>query len=269
MKAEHAKKIADEALANLTAALDQGKSESLTAYLTMLGRFHHYSFNNVMLIAMQKPDATQVAGFNAWRKLNRFVRKGEKGIVIIAPMHIKAKAEADDDEENDRDLLRFRAVYVFDVSQTDGDPLPEFAGVAGDPGAHTERLIALISASGITLDYADNLGGALGRSLGGRIEVLKSLSPAEEFSVLTHELAHELMHRGDRRSATTKTVRETEAEAVAFVVSRAIGLECGSHAADYIQLYDGKRETLVESLDLIQKTAARVIEAILGEPATE
>lgn len=266
MKAEQARKLADDALAQLADALAQGKSETLTAYLSMLSRFHDYSWGNVLLILSQKSDASKVTGFHAWRKLGRFVKKGEKGIVIIAPMLIKAKEESPQvtDEEN-RSILRFKAVFVFDLSQTDGEPLPEFARVAGDPGLRIQHLREFAAAKGIAIEMAENLGGAHGRSYGGRVQLLVGLSPAEEFSVLTHELAHELLHRGDRRAETTKIVRETEAEAVAFVVCQAIGLETGSAAADYIQLYDGNRETLAASLEAIQQTAAEILAAVEPE----
>lgn len=264
MKAEQAKRLADDALANLAAALEQGKSEALTAYLATMSRFHDYSWGNVLLILSQKPDATRVAGFNAWRSC-RFVKKGEKGIVIIAPMLIKPKDDEARQSDEDRSILRFKAVYVFDLSQTDGEPLPEFAAVGGNPNGHTDRLKAFVSAQGIALEYAESLGGARGRSHGGRVELLANLAPAEEFSVLAHELAHEMLHKGERRNETSKTVRETEAEAVAFVVCQAIGLDTGTHAADYIQLYDGDTATLAESLDHVQKTAAAIIAAVMHD----
>lgn len=266
MKAEQARKLADEALDNLSAALAAGKSETLRQYLSTMSRFHDYSWGNVLLILTQKPDSTRVAGFHAWRKLGRFVRKGEKGIVIIAPMVIQKRDENATQPESDSKperLLRFKAVYVFDLSQTDGEPLPEFRSIEGDPAEHALRLKELIAAQGITLDYADDLGGALGKSFGGRIEILAGQSPAEEFAVLAHELAHEMLHDKQRRQETTKTVRETEAEAVAFVVCEAIGLTTRSAAADYIQLYDGNADTLAESLDLIQKASAEIIEHLL------
>jgi len=261
MKAEEAKKIVDQALEQLSEALGQGKSEQLTRYLAMLARFHRYSFGNVLLILSQKPDATHVAGFNAWRKLGRFVRKGEKGIVIIAPMTIKRKDEPKPGED-DKPVLRFRGVHVFDVSQTDGEPLPEPAEVSGDPREHLDKLKAEIAERGIELDYEDVPLGADGVSRGGRISVREGLTPAHEFSVLVHEVAHELLHRGEDRPAS-KTVRETEAEAVAFVVCQAIGLENGFAASDYIQLYDGKPETLAGSLDRIQRASAGIIESII------
>jgi antirestriction protein ArdC len=263
MKAEDAKKLADQALDDLTAALDAGKSDALMTYLAAMGRFHDYSFGNVMLIVTQKPQATHVAGFQAWKRLGRFVRMGEKGVVIIAPMVITTKDDSGQAEA--KKVLRFKAVHVFDVSQTEGEPLPEFACVGGDPNGHTDRLKSFVAAQGITLEVAETLGGARGRSLGGRIELLAGLAPAEEFSVLTHELAHEMLHKGERRAETSKTVRETEAEAVAFVVCQAIGLATGTHASDYIQLYNGNKDTLTQSLDHVQKTAAAIIAGVMED----
>lgn len=265
MKAEQAKKLADEALGQLTAALEQGKSETLAAYLAAMGRFHDYSFGNIMLICSQKPDATHVAGFQTWKQFGRFVKQGEHGIVIIAPMLIKPKEDPQPQraDDEDRSILRFKAVYVFDVSQTDGEPLPEFARVGGNPNGHTDRLKALVTAKGIALEYAETLGGAHGVSHGGRIQLLADLPPAEEFEVLTHELAHELLHKRDAGGERpAKTVRETEAEAVAFVVCQAIGLDTNTAPVDYIQLYAGDKATLAASLDRIQQVASSIIEAI-------
>jgi hypothetical protein len=264
MKAEEAKKIADQALKNLTDALKSGKSERLTQYLAMLAKFHRYSFGNVLLILSQKPDATHVAGFGTWKQMGRFVKKGEKGIVIIAPMSIRPKDEesATEPAKQARPILRFRGVYVFDVAQTDGQDLPEPARVSGDPRHYLESICALVAARGITLDNDDLPQGADGVSRGGRISIRPGLEPANEFSVIVHELAHELLHRGEDRKTLSKTVRETEAEAVAFVVSQAIGLHTGTAASDYIQLYDGKTETLAASLDRIQHVAADIIAAL-------
>lgn len=105
---------------------------------------------------------------------------------------------------------------------------------------------------------------AKGISCGGAITILPGVEAGEEFAVLVHEYAHEKLHRGARRAATTRTIRETEAEAVAYVVSQAIGLDAGTASADYIQLYDGDKETLAESLMLIQRTGAEIIGAVAG-----
>jgi len=261
MKAEQAKKIADQALAQLADALQKGRSEDLTRYLSMLAKFHRYSFGNVMLIVSQKPDATHVAGFTTWKQMGRYVKKGEKGIVIIAPMVIRNRDDRAKDGEQQKPIMRFRGVYVFDLSQTDGQPLPEPARVNGDASGHIDRIKALVAERGIKLDNDDLPSGADGVSRGGRISIRPGLAPAHEFSVIAHELAHELLHRGESRPQS-KTVRETEAEAVAFVVCQAVGLDAGSAARDYIQLYDGKTETLAQSLDRIQHVAAEIIAAI-------
>jgi len=260
MKAEQAKKLSTEALDRLSKALAQGKSEALTEYLKTVALFHDYSFGNIMLIAAQRPDATHVAGFRTWKKLGRYVKKGEKGIVIIAPMMIRPKDGEGDSGSDDAPQLRFRAVHVFDVSQTDGEPLPEPASVDGEPGEYADRLRSFVASRGIELQE-DELMGADGVSKGGTIVLQTGLAPAEAFSVLVHETAHEMLHHGGE-DRPAKVVRETEAEAVAFVVSEAVGLHNGTAAADYIQLYRGDAATLAASLDRIQKVATEIIAAI-------
>ena len=149
------------------------------------------------------------------------------------------------------------------MAQTDGDPLPEAAKASGDPGRTTTALRAAILARGIAVDAVDDLGGALGTSAGGRIQILNGLSPAEELVVLVHEFAHELLHRAEDRPASRDT-RELEAEAVAFVVGDAIGLEVGPSCRDYIHLYRGDREALAQSLARVQQTASAILQAIEG-----
>jgi hypothetical protein len=272
MKAEDARKLTDEALARLAATLKSGRSEALTQYLAVMARFHHYSFGNILLILSQRPDATRVAGFNAWRALKRFVRKGEHGIAIFAPMRLRVRGDDERDEQPEtpaRTVLRFRVVHVFDIAQTEGEPIPEPVRVAGDPSVHTNRLRTFVATCGIQLDFTDVPFGADGVSTGGRIAVRPGLTPAEEFAVTVHELAHELLHRGDDRKEFNKTRGETEAEAVAFVVSAGIGLDTGTAASDYIQLYNGDTETLSGSLDRIQKTASAILTAITADTAEE
>jgi hypothetical protein len=188
------------------------------------------------LIAAQRPTATRVAGFQTWKSLRRFVRHGEKGIAILAPIVRHPVAASADDEPA---VVGFRAAYVFDVSQTDGDPLPEIAVPAGDPGVALARLRTSIVSAGIRLTDVTDLGGALGLSTGGAIDVLVELAPATEFVVLVHEYAHELLHRGADRPALRGT-RELEAEAVAHIVGEATGLDVLSAARDYIHLLRGR-----------------------------
>jgi antirestriction protein ArdC len=261
MKVEQAREVASKAIEQLRQALESGQSGRLKEYLAAMARFHRYSWHNVMLIATQKPTATHVAGFQAWHKLGRFVKKGEKGIMILAPI-VRRKTEKAEQTETDESSIGFRAAYVFDVAQTDGQELPEIGSVNGDPREYRERLEKFVTEQGIALEYSEDIAPARGTSSGGKIALLPGQSPAEEFATLAHEIAHELMHRAERRNATTKRIRETEAEAVAFVVCSAIGLDTGTAAQDYIGLYGGDAKLLSESLQYVQQTASQILNAI-------
>jgi len=245
----------------------------LTQYLAAMARFHTYSFGNVMLIARQKPQATNVAGIRTWNSLGRFVKRGEKGILILAPMvgkNLKKNQEAeqsDDAKQPESKLFGFRAVYVFDITQTEGKELPALTEVQGDVSSCRERLFRFVEGQGVELNYSERIGPAKGLSHGGKITLLLGMQPAEEFSTLVHEIAHEMLHRGDRRTLTTKQVRETEAEAVAFVVCQAVGLQTGSASQDYIQVWHGDANLLRESLEAVQQTAAVILGGIAPEPA--
>jgi len=127
---------------------------------------------------------------------------------------------------------------------------------------YRERLFKFVEAQSVELSFSERIAPAKGLSYGGKITLLSGMQPAEEFSTLTHEIAHEMLHRGDRRTLTTKQVRETEAEAVAFVVCQAIGLETGTASADYIQLWQGDADLLRESLEAVQQTAAVILGGI-------
>jgi hypothetical protein len=247
--------------------LEAGHSEALTSYLTAMSRFHNYSFGNVLEIARQMPSATRVAGFWTWKNLGRSVKAGQKGIRILAPIvGVRRKKDADASQDitkqNERVLLGFRNAYVFDVSQTDGVDLPALNEVTGDPGENIDRLAAFLKSKGIQLVYSEKIAPALGMSYGGRIAILPGQSKAETFATLVHETAHELLHRSERRTVTTKTVRETEAEAVAFVVGKAVGLVNEEASASYIQLYKGNASLLAESLEVIQQTASVILTAL-------
>jgi hypothetical protein len=263
MKVEQAKQIVSKAIEELSQSLERGHSETLRTYLAAIGRFHRYSLRNVMLIASQKPTATHVAGFHTWHKLGRFVKKGERGILILAPI-VRPKNQSVEQTEADESstAVGFRAAYVFDIRQTDGQELPEIGSVNGDPREYRERLATFVAKQGVALEYSQDIAPARGTSAGGKITLLPGQSAGEEFATLAHEVAHEMMHRDERRSTTSKRVRETEAEAVAFVVCNAIGLETGSAAQDYIGLYGGDAKLLNESLVYVQRTATQILTAI-------
>jgi hypothetical protein len=274
--------IIKQAVDFLIRQVEAGKSETLAAYLTAMARFHNYSFGNIVAIARQRPTATRVAGFGTWKEMGRFVKRGEKGIQILAPMigYRRRNPEAAQDTDADSNtkqppvLIGFRAVYVFDVAQTEGEDLPEFEhNISGEVGEQRDRLIDFLAQQNITLEFNERIAPALGVSYGGKIALLPGQSKPEEFITLVHETAHELLHKAERRTFTTATVRETEAEAVAFIVGQAIGLEMGNASSDYIQMYNGNATLLAESLEVIQRTSAVILSAIrideIAEPATE
>jgi hypothetical protein len=207
MKIEQANQLTDNALGQLISALEQGRSETLTVYLNAMAKFRQYSYANVLLIATQRPGASRVAGFHTWRKLGRWVRKGEKGIAIFAPIMLHKGGERDerrDEEQLEQPgvepaekeshaagrLTGFKVVHVYDIGQTEGRDLPEFAEAKGDPQAYMAALKRLVAERGITLEYSEGIRPAKGVSTGGKITLLPGQTPAEEFSVLAHELAH-------------------------------------------------------------------------------
>jgi len=258
----------------LVKSLEAGHSDVLSSYLTAMAQFHHYSFQNILLIASQRPTATKVAGIRAWNELGRRVRRGEKGIMIFAPLigykHDKNEANQSDartDKPEPR-LIGFRSVYVFDIQQTEGEKLPELSNtVSGKVGDKLDSLIGFTEAQGIKLEFSDTIAPARGMSSGGLIRILPGLEESETFATLIHELAHEMLHKAERRTMTTQAVRETEAEAVAFVICHALGLETGTGSSDYIQLYHGDANLLKESLEVVQRTSNVILGAISSEVA--
>lgn len=271
MKAEDTQSMIDGALAGLTSDLAGGRSEQLTRYLAFLGKFHSYSLGNTLLIWSQRPDATHVAGYRAWMSMGRQVRKGEKGIAIVAPMKLRTTAKSSGpgtDAGIEEEGVRFRIAHVFDVAQTDGEALPEFAKVEGNPGTMLARLRDFADGRGITVTTDPSLTTAMGASHGGRISLRPGLTPAEEFSTLAHEIAHELLHRNNAQARPDKTVRELEAESVAYAVASAVGLTTGTSSRDYIHLYRGDEDKLLESLAGIRAVAHEIVSFLFAEDET-
>ncbi len=181
--------------------LEAGHSEVLTHYLNAMARFHHYSFGNVLLIARQKPDASHVAGIRTWNSLGRFVRRGEKGIFILAPMIGRKRSEqpepSGEGEDAKTQLIGFRGVYVFDVAQTEGKELPTVEAAKGDPGSYLAKLVNFTIAQGITFGYSEKIAPAKGVSYGGKIQLLPDMSEGEQFSTLVWIRYRKGSFRGD------------------------------------------------------------------------
>jgi hypothetical protein len=174
--------------------LEQGKSETLIAYLGAMAHFHNYSFGNILSIAHHRPDATHVAGIRTWNELGRFVLKGQKGIPILAPMIGNKRQQRDELQETAEKpapmLIGFRRVFVFDILQTDGADLPQPAKVSGEVGNYRDRLFEFVERQGIALEFNERIAPAQGASYGGKIVLLPGQTKAEEFATLVHEVSH-------------------------------------------------------------------------------
>ncbi|NLH88588.1 MAG: DUF1738 domain-containing protein [Firmicutes bacterium] len=239
-------------------------SEEVTQYLQFISKFHRYSLHNSMSIWMHCPHATQVAGYKAWQKLGRNVKKGEKGIPIFAPCtHVVTEVD-EEDERKVRRVIGFKIVYVFDVSQTEGELLPEAPITArGQADGLVPILESIARSHGITYGYQTMDGSHHGTSYGGHIEIDARLDDAGRASVWVHELAHELLHKGDDRQMLSRLQRETEAEATAYVVCTHFGID--SAAPNYLALWRAEPEEIMGAFQRIRNVASTLIEAIEAE----
>ena len=245
---EHIEKLAKATDAALV-------SEEMHRYLEMCARFHHYSPLNVWLILIAKPDATMVAGFKKWQSMKRFVRRGERGIPILAPILAKVVNSEGDEEEK---LVGFKTVHVFDIAQTDGEPLPE-APEWKSPEKNAElqeRLIHFAQCKGIRVEFKDLRGEIQGVSIGGAI----AISPQAGTKTIIHEIAHELLHHVEG-APTESTIRELEAEAVAFIVGKHFGLE-GLSSPNYLALHGADSGMILSHMERIRKTSGEIIAAL-------
>lgn len=238
-------------------------SESFRRWLDVSSRFHTYSLSNQLLIALQRPDATQVAGFTAWRKLGRFVRKGEKGIAIVVP-HVRNVQ--DDNENGDRVARRvtnFGTGYVFDVSQTDGEPLPELhvPVLEGDAGEQLfEGLSAYAAREGVrvsVLPPAQLQRDVMGFYVPGTKEiVLGDHSQVQKTKTLAHELGHHVARVDDRAE------NECLAEGIAYVVCSHFGLDTGERSFPYVAGWAREPSVLKGVLSTIHSASATIIDGV-------
>ena len=250
-----------ERIQELAQATDVARvSEEMQRYLDMCSRFHQYSPCNVWLILMGKPNATMVAGFHKWISMKRYVRKGERGIAILAPVLVP---EVNKDGIQVEKLVGFKAVYVFDFSQTDGEPLPEPPNWKSPEqnALLTKRLRDLAESRGILVQVKELQGDTQGVSMGGTI----ILSPRAGTKTLIHEIAHELLHHKET-GLMLHAERELEAEAVSYVVGKHFGLD-GLSSPNYVALHGANAEMIMEHLERIRNTATEIIQVLEKEQA--
>jgi hypothetical protein len=221
----------------------------------------------------------------SWNELGRSVRPGEKGIRIFAPtVGIKPENESQaedspkkpakgkkattspkETQQSETQLLGFRGVYVFDISQTGGEALPESRRPV-DVAEKLEKLTAFAQAHGMTIEHVEWIGEKKGNSYRGKIRLMPKMEPAEAFPVLLREVASQLLYAIRRRTFVTRTVHQQETKAAAFVVCEALGLESKTAFSD-CQLYYGDSRLLAESLQIVHRTAAVILGAISPESA--
>jgi antirestriction protein ArdC len=267
--------------------LDAGISALTTSkrwaeFLKFQSRFHKYSFGNAMLIEVQRPDATRVAGFRTWLGMGHTVKKGEKGIMILAPRYFYKSKEtreilrnAAEVSPNDKvKVTYFVASHVFDISQTEGPPLPEIASrLEGDaPQEKLERLQALARSLGYTVIEAEH--GAAHGYMDPHAKVVATapgLSPLHRLKTTIHEIAHIPELLGKDMKFDDRQLEEVAVESVAFIVSDYLGLDTSSYSFDYVANWgsrSGNQGEIIKTLQnagrRIQKAAEKIIEAMEG-----
>ena len=281
----------------ITDKLEEGlkelfESEKYRNYLSTMSKFHNYSFNNTLLIAMQKPEATLVAGYQAWQKnFNRHVNKGEKGIRILAPAPYKIKEERDkldpvtgevmldqdgmpQTEEVEIKIPAFRAVSVFDVSQTDGEPIPELEAkeLLSTVDGYEDFIKAITYVAPAPIGFEDIPGDSKGyfSPTENRIAVQEGMSESQTIKTMVHETAHSMRHNKEVNKenifgpAKDRNTKEVEAESIAFTVCNHFGIDTSDYSFGYIAGWSSGKDMreLKSSLDTIRRTASELITGI-------
>lgn len=263
-------------------------SDRYLEYLKFSSKFHNYSFNNALLIMLQNPNATYVAGFNDWKKKhNRYVKKGEKGLRIIAPVPYKTKVDVPVYDSNNNPViidgkplteektvqkLNFKVVSVFDINQTDGEPIPELTSELKANVENYADLFAAIQAySEYPIEFVDIDDGAKGKCnfLDKKISINNGMSEAQNIKTALHEVSHSELHEPDLDDIDDNIVlarrtKEVQAESVAFIVANHFGIDTSEYSFEYIAGWSKDKELsdLKESLDTIQKEANSMIQGI-------
>lgn len=259
-------------------------SEKYQEYISAMSKFPRYSINNCILIASQLPEASLVCGFRKWQtEFNRTVNKGEHGIMILAPIKGKTEVVEEVFDENNkavvdengnqktekvtREYQTFRPVYVFDVSQTSGDPLPTLASELNETvDSFEEMKSVLISISPVPVSFETINGGANGyySPTAGKIVIDERLPQLQMLKTMVHEIAHATLGHGSKEDKWDRQTKEVQAESVAYWVTQMIGLDTSDYSFGYISGWSKDKEVseLKESLDVIKQTADKLSSSI-------
>ena len=288
----------DDRVVELTEQLENGiknlyASDSYAQYISAMAKFHHYSFGNALLILFQCPHATNVAGYNTWKQLGRQVKKGEKGIMILAPCNFQAVLVQEKiDPQTGQTLYgpdgtpltekkpilpnRFRITYVFDLSQTEGRELPQIGvyELTGDVENYSDIYDRLTAISPLPVEQEDFQRSAKGYTsfVENRIVVKPGMSQVQTIKTLVHEIAHAKLHRPADllvpQTAAEKRQKEVEAESIAYVVCQYFGIDTSDYSLSYVASWSKGRELteLKASLNVIHSTAGEIIDAISPPP---
>lgn len=270
-KEKRAKMQADmhQTVQNLLESLKAGKSEHLLQYLAFSSKFHTYSPLNQILIAMQAPQASRVAGYAAWKNAGYQVKPGAKGIAILAPRPYtvtksQKHKETDAEEMIVHQGITFRIVHVFDVSQLEENPdkpIPSFfISLTDDHELLYQRIAQAVREEDIELEIGDT-GSAQGWSAGGHIRLKAGLDSTNRCLTLIHEFAHEKLHHNEAGRAMTTNKKECHAEAIAYVVAAHFGLD-NPYSSDYLLSWGNTEKELLAELETVKDTASAIIEAI-------
>jgi antirestriction protein ArdC len=268
-----------ERIAEITAQLEEGvkavfESDAYKAYLKCMSKFHNYSLNNTLLIALQYPEASLCVGYQAWKKDHgRQVRKGEKGIKIIAPC--KYKVESEDKDENGKPKIEerdgFRVVTTFDISQTEGPELPSVGvdELKGDVSDYRKLFNALTEICPVPIYTEDIQGGAKGyySDTDRKIVIKSDMSQMQTIKTMIHEMAHEKLHAKehlDKEYMVDRRTKEVEAESIAYTICQHYGLDSSDYSFSYVAGWSSGKDTkeLKASLERIRSAADEVITSI-------
>lgn len=249
------------------------QSENYIRYLDCMAKFHDYCINNTILIYMQKPNASKVAGYKTWQNdFHRYVKKGEKAIQIIAPIPHKSitkwKNEKGEEKEREVTWMTYRAVPVFDISQTEGEELPDILRrLDGDVENYQEILDKIIASSPVEVTFEDlSYAYGLYSHAENRIAIKNGLPEQQTIKTLVHEIGHALLHNkndGDEKDAD-KNTREVQAESVSYIVCNYLGLDTSDYSFGYIAEWSAGKDTkeLTDSIESIKKAANTILDAI-------